>query len=192
MGDAMRLSGSGLATPAPQSDAGSQIYVRQGEFAVSSDPMVYLSAILGSCVSTCLYDEAAGVGGMNHILLPHDDRHAGDELETLNLMELLINELMKRGADRSSLKGKLFGGARMMQTSAQIGLMNAEFARRFLEDEGIPCVAESLGGDVGRKIRFWPVGGRASQFMLDRLETEIATATPKLPPAPDAGSIELF
>lgn len=175
-------------------ETNNQLYVRQGEFAVSSDPSTCLTAILGSCVSTCLYDEAAGIGGMNHILLPNEGRQGAGELATLNLMELLINEMMKRGADRSSLKGKLFGGARMMETSARIGQMNATFARNFLADEGIPCVGESLGGDVGRKIRFWPVGGRARQFMLDKLESEIVDTHPApLPPAPkDSGDVELF
>ena len=181
------------AAPAFQ-ETNSQLYIRQGEFAVSADPSTCLTAILGSCVATCLYDEAAGIGGMNHILLPNEGRQPAGELETLNLMELLINEMMKRGADRSSLKGKLFGGARMMETSARIGQMNATFARNFLADEGIPCVAESLGGDVGRKIRFWPVGGRARQFMLDKLDAEVIDAppAPRPPAPPDSGDVELF
>ena len=183
-----------MIAPLPAQDTNSQLYVRQGEFAVSSDPSTCLTAILGSCVATCLYDEAAGIGGMNHILLPNEGRQPAGELETLNLMELLINEMMKRGAERSSLKGKLFGGARMMETSARIGETNATFARNFLADEGIPCVAESLGGDVGRKIRFWPVTGRVRQFMLDKLEAEIADARPaQKPPTPTgSGDVELF
>ena len=74
---------------------GTAIYVRQSEFAVSRDSNEYLTAILGSCVATCLFDAEARVGGMNHILLPHDLNGGADELETVNLMELLINELIK-------------------------------------------------------------------------------------------------
>jgi chemotaxis protein CheD len=29
-----------------------------------------VSTLLGSCVSACLFDEQAGVGGMNHFILP--------------------------------------------------------------------------------------------------------------------------
>ena len=169
------------------------VYVRQGEFAVASEPDTVLTAILGSCVGTCLFDAEAGVGGMNHILLPHDANGGSGEFETVNLMELLINALMKQGADRRRLVGKLFGGARMMESSVEIGRMNADFARRFLEEEEIPCIASSLGGACGRKIRFWPVGGRARQFLLR--EADVPSEAPP-PPTPskenNANDVELF
>ena len=183
-----------MSKPPSRAD-GEVVYVRQGEFAASGRDDVVLTAILGSCVATCLYDESVGVGGMNHILLPHDVRGgAGSDLETVNLMELLINELMKLGADRRRLKGKLFGGSSMMESSAQIGRMNAAFALEFLEAEGIPCIAQSLGGDSGRKIRFWPVGGRARQFLLERqeVETVIRPTPPPARTAPAGDDIELF
>ena len=45
-------------------------HVVQGEFRVSKDPAIAMSTILGSCVSVALFDDAAGVGGINHFLLP--------------------------------------------------------------------------------------------------------------------------
>lgn len=182
-------------SPLEQADA-RIVYVRQGEFSVSDDPNVILSAILGSCVATCLFDPERGVGGMNHILLPNSVGDvASEQLEGVNLMELLINELMKRGADKRRLQGKLFGGARMLESSVDIGGTNAAFARQFLADEGIPCIGESLAGDRGRRIRFWPVGGRARQHLLTRQEALPPVEKPKrktLPPAADTGGIELF
>lgn len=47
-----------------------RIHVGQGEHLVTSDPNVVLSTVLGSCVAMCLRDPVAGVGGMNHFLLP--------------------------------------------------------------------------------------------------------------------------
>lgn len=47
-----------------------RVHVGQGEHHVTSDPNVVLSTILGSCVAMCLRDPYAGVGGMNHFLLP--------------------------------------------------------------------------------------------------------------------------
>jgi chemotaxis protein CheD len=44
--------------------------------------------------------------------------------------------------------------------------MNAGFAERFLEHEGIRLVGGSLRGDQGRRIQFWPVSGRARQVLL--------------------------
>ncbi len=168
-------------------------YVRQGEFAVSDDPNLVLSAILGSCVGTCLFDPERGIGGMNHILLPNSVGDVtSEQLEGVNLMELLINEMMKRGADKRNLQGKLFGGARMMESSVDIGGANAAFAKQFLADEGISCIGESLGGDRGRRIRFWPVGGRARQHLLTRHEAPAAPQPRRSAPMPSSGGIELF
>ena len=171
-------------------------YVKQGEFAVAESDDAILTAILGSCVAACLYDEDAGVGGMNHILLPHVEDDLGvAEMRSVNLMELLINAMMKRGANRSRLKGKLFGGARMLDKTGAIGKANAAFASGYLADEGIPCIASSLGGDQGRRIRFWPSSGRARQFLMQRSEIELPPE-PRTPPSPSTtapgSEIELF
>ena len=45
----------------------------QGEYKVSADPKVVFSTILGSCVGACIRDPIAGVGGMNHFLLPGNE-----------------------------------------------------------------------------------------------------------------------
>ena len=62
----------------------------------------------------------------------------------------------------------------------------------FLKHEGISLVGGSLGGEQGRRIQFWPVSGRARQFMLP-LDRAFVNPTPAkvLPPA-SAGEIELF
>ena len=169
-------------------------YVHQGEFAVSNDPNEILTAILGSCVSTCLFDPIAGVGGMNHILLPDSPRRGSENhLYGVNLMELLINELMQRGASRGRLQAKLFGGAKVIGGLSDIGKRNVAFAEAFLKDEGITCVGQSVGGTSGRRIRFWPTSGRAKQIYLSAFEAEIEPIRPKRPdPKPVDGDIELF
>ena len=35
-----------------------------------------ITTVLGSCVSTCLWDPLERIGGMNHFMLPGDDRPA--------------------------------------------------------------------------------------------------------------------
>ncbi|MBH0178698.1 MAG: chemoreceptor glutamine deamidase CheD [Nitrospira sp.] len=40
-----------------------------GEFFVSIEPMVVYT-VLGSCIAACIRDPVAGVGGMNHFMLP--------------------------------------------------------------------------------------------------------------------------
>jgi len=170
------------------------LHVVQGEFAIVDEPGVILSTILGSCVAACMYDEAAGIGGMNHFLLPGDTAAHGDSLKYgVNAMELLINGLLQRGAMRSRLEVKLFGGGQVLDNLSDIGAQNAAFAHRFLQAEGIPVVGASVGGSQARRVRFWPTTGRAAQLLLDR--TEVFTAERRAPPTkPPAsgGDVELF
>ena len=166
---------------------GQIIYIGQAEHEVSADPNVVLSTILGSCVAVCLYDPVRLVGGMNHFLLPESVGGSSKDLFFgANLMETLINGLMKLGAPKRNLKAKLFGGANVIVEGSTVGERNSVFARSFLRDEGIECVSESLGGDRARRIRFWPTTGRVSQLRLS--PTDVRNDLLALPPAPLAGT----
>lgn len=171
------------------------VHVVQGEYYVTREPGIVLTTILGSCVATCIWDAAAGVGGMNHFLLPGDDATHGSEVRYgVNAMELLINGLLQQGAARGRLQAKLFGGAQVVAGLGDIGAKNATFAEKFLATEGIPCVSQSLRGDRARRVRFWPTTGRAGQMLLDSMNLEVmATEQRRSPPSTSAaGSVELF
>ncbi len=170
-----------------------RIHIVQGEYKVTNDPDVVVSTLLGSCVAACIRDPATGVGGMNHFLLPGEDGRAHDhEAERYGdyLMELLINGLMKRGAQRDRLEAKLFGGARMMRGLSDIGKKNAEFAERYLQHEGIAVIGKDLGGDRGRRLQYWPVSGRARQAYVAAGGIDEKPIRPLL--SRDVGDVELF
>jgi chemotaxis protein CheD len=174
---------------------GRRVNVVQGEYNVSADPSVVFTTILGSCVAACIRDPVAGVGGLNHFLLPgndNSDRTTEVERYGVHLMELLVNGLMKMGARRDRLEAKLFGGAKMMERLSDIGKLNASFAERFLQHEGIRMVGGSLGGEQGRRIQFWPVSGRARQFMMPLDRTFVNAPPVKVPAPASAGEVELF
>lgn len=165
-----------------------RVHVGQGDHYVTSDPDVVLTTVLGSCVALCLRDPVAGVGGMNHFLLPEGEG-AGRRYGAY-LMEMLINGVLKAGGRRERLEAKLFGGGRMFDSLTDIGAANADFAERFLADERIPMLGGSLRGPGGRRVHYWPVSGRARQ----RVVTDLAALPPSTPqPAPvAAGNLELF
>ena len=143
------------------------IHVVQGDYAVSDRENTILTTILGSCVSTCISDPIAKVGGMNHFLLP--GTNTGDIQSIrygLYAMELLINGLLKKGASKTRLSAKVFGGASMSDGFGKIGEANGRFALEFLSNEGITCVAQSLGGTHARRIRFTPTTGYAQQLIV--------------------------
>ncbi|MEP4248861.1 chemotaxis protein CheD [Tateyamaria sp.] len=145
-----------------------QIHITQGEYATGDDRGTVISTLLGSCVSCCLWDLSAGVGGMNHIL--HARVQADDPLQNgsgINTMEVLINALIKLGATRSNLKAKAFGGAQMVSGLSDIGEQNTAFITNFLAQEGIPLITQSFGGHQARNLKFWPTSGRVMQKLTD-------------------------
>ncbi|MEM1150821.1 MAG: chemotaxis protein CheD [Pseudomonadota bacterium] len=146
-------------------------HVSQGEVFIASSPDACCGTILGSCVATLIWDSEAGVGGLNHLLLPTskaaDPTAEGHEV---NLMELLINGVLRAGASRQRLEAKVFGGARMIDRLGTTGPANAAFVERFLEAEAIPCTARSVGGRYARRLRVWPARGRVQQLRLQRFD----------------------
>jgi chemotaxis protein CheD len=172
-----------------------RIHIVQGQYHVTSDPDVVLTTTLGSCVAACLRDPLAGVGGMNHFLLPEGDGVDGPDAIRYGAyaMELLLNGLFAQGARRERLHAKLFGGAQLVDRLFDVGGQNITFARRFLTAEGIGFDGGSVLGRHARRIQYWPVSGRARQLRLVRGEGPVfATEIASPPPPAEWGAVELF
>lgn len=166
---------------------GAAFYVSQGEHIVSSDPDATIAAVLGSCVAACVWDSSAGVGGMNHILLP-DGSGPGSAGYGASLMERMLNDLYKAGAQRSRLRAKCFGGSAMISGLSDIGVRNAEFVSSFLRNEGIVIERSCFGGNSARHVRFSPVTGKAQMKRSERAPEPVAPA----PKADSLGAVDLF
>jgi chemotaxis protein CheD len=172
-----------------------RIHIVQGQYHVTNDPEVVLTTTLGSCLAACVRDPLAGVGGMNHFLLPEGEAADGPDAFRYGAyaMELLLNGLFAQGARRERLSAKLFGGARLVGRFYDIGAQNIAFARAFLRREGISLDGGSVRGPHARRIQYWPVSGRVRQLRLIRGEDAVfAAETATRPPAPDWGAVELF
>ena len=147
-----------------------------GEYFVSSQGGL-LVTVLGSCVAACIRDGDAGVGGMNHFMLPDD---GGRETVGTSArygtyaMEVLINQLLKMGARRNRLEAKVFGGGAVMASlaSSNVGAKNAEFVLDFLKTEKIPVVAKDLLDSYPRKVYYFPHSGRVLVKKLHRVHNE--------------------
>ena len=129
---------------------------------------------------------------MNHFLLPEGDGAGTDAGRRYGAyaMELLIYDVLKAGARRDRLQAKLFGGGRMFASLKDVGLANADFAERFLRDEGIPVVGGSLRGMGGRRLHYWPSTGRALQRAVT--DNHVPVSAPPPAAARDSGAVELF
>lgn len=170
-----------------------KIHVIQGEYHVAKGDDVVLTTILGSCVAACIRDPISGWGGMNHFLLPGE---AGDEglRYGVQSMELLLNDLLRKGCRRDLLEVKLFGGGHLFDGLSDVGGQNSTFAEKFVRDEGLRHVGGSLRGDRARRIQFWPSSGRARQILLAPTEAKVFATERRRPVAPvqDSGALELF
>ena len=170
-----------------------------GEFYVHDDDDLLLMTVLGSCVAACLVDRTARLGGMNHFMLP--DGGSAGRYGTY-AMELLINEMMKRGARRERLEAKVFGGGQVMRnfSTMNVGEQNVKFIEQYLAAERIQIVSRDVLDIHPRKVCLFPGSARALCKKLATTQVEaIATEESafrgrlnKQPAAVASGSIELF
>lgn len=137
-----------------------------GEFYVTTEDEI-ISTLLGSCVAACLWDPVNRIIGMNHFLLASRHYPSSTPLVIsdagrygVHAMELLINAMLRKGADKHRLQAKAFGGGNVLRAQLggkqffTIGDMNSRFIVEFLRNENIPLVSSHLGGNVGRIIHF--------------------------------------
>lgn len=169
-----------------------RITIIQGEHIAVATPGMIIATLLGSCIAVCLHDAQAHVGGMNHFLLgePHADHQVSPEQMQrygIHAMELLINAMMKAGATRMNLRAHIYGGANIIAGLGNIGGSNAQFARRFIETEGIAIGHVDVGGVRARKVEFLPYEGKSRTIL-------VADPVPivHVPPPAHGGELELF
>jgi len=153
-----------------------RITINIGGLRASRNPLL-LDTVLGSCIATCLYDPVAGIGGMNHFMLPDgaDPENPTSTRYGVNAMELLISHLMKLGADRRRFQAKVFGGGHVLKIRESLDGVpqrNIDFARRFLETEQIPVIREDVGGYQPRRVLFHTHTGKVFLKYLGNNEAE--------------------
>ncbi|WP_051609723.1 chemoreceptor glutamine deamidase CheD [Terasakiella pusilla] len=157
---------------------------------------------LGSCVAACIRDTALGIGGMNHFMLPQSDSgNWGGVSAAMRYgnyaMEVLINDILRKGGARNRLEIKVFGGANVIGTSSFIGTKNVEFVETYLRVEHMAVSAQHLGGDQARRIIFFPSNGKVKMKLLDKHDNASIVAEEQsfkthIEKSEIEGSIELF
>ena len=175
------------------------VKILPGEYFVHDEDMALMTT-LGSCIAACLWDRERRIGGLNHFMLPEGGGAADCGRYGSYAMELLINELMKRGASRLSLEAKVFGGGAVISgmNSINVGERNTRFVLDYLKTERIPVVSKDVLDVYPRKVCFFPASGTAMVKRLASTNTgalaaqERAAATSAQPVASAGGSVDLF
>jgi chemotaxis protein CheD len=211
----MRTPPTALARPAPTGTPGEahtflferdfnrhSVKVLPGEFFVAGNDIV-LTTVLGSCVSACIWDRSAGIGGMNHFMLPDGGAGASQDVGGLAgrygvfAMEQLINEIIKRGGRKANCEAKVFGGGHVMKTfTTSVGTRNAEFVLEFLKAEGVRVASQDLLDVHPRRVVFFPNTGRALCKKLAQADATLVAAEQqyrsRITTADTSGDVELF
>lgn len=170
------------------------VKIGPGEHYVSSNGNEIIMTALGSCVAACICDPVAGVGGVNHFMLPHSVAGAWDtEAASLRYgnfaMPRLIDDILERGGQPGRLEIKLFGGARLGSDGGEIGRRNVRFVEQYLHEGGLPWLVAELGGTVARRLIYSPMSGRAfvlelpAQALLRQGEVPAHATGQRMPPA---------
>ncbi|MET0381814.1 MAG: chemoreceptor glutamine deamidase CheD [Burkholderiaceae bacterium] len=173
------------------------VKVLPGEHYVDNEDLLIMTT-LGSCIAACLYDRQAKIGGMNHFMLPEGTGESGRY--GTYAMELLINEMMKRGASRLTMEAKVFGGGAVIagMNSINVGERNTKFVMDFLNVERIPIVSKDVMDIYPRKVCYLPASGKAMVKRLaptnsDALAQQDRLAAQNAAPATTGGgSVDLF
>ena len=175
------------------------VKVLPGEYFVSTEDLVIMT-VLGSCISACIWDGKVRAGGMNHFMLPDGDSVDGFGRYGSYAMELLINELRKKGARRESMQAKVFGGAAVMAgfTTMNVGERNTKFVFDYLATERIPVVSQDVLDIHPRKVCFFPVTGKVLVKRLAHSHPETLAVEERkgnaatVAKATSGGSVDLF
>ena len=173
------------------------VKVLPGEYYVGTDDTLIMTT-LGSCIAACLWDGCARVGGLNHFMLPEGS--ADDGRYGSYAMELLINEMLQRGASRQHLEAKVFGGGQVIagMESMNVGARNTSFVLDYLRTEHIPVVSKDVLDIYPRKVCFLPASGKAMVKRLAPTQAAALRAQERAaeqrfaPRAGGAGSVDLF
>ena len=140
----------------------SNLIIGIADMKIGSQDDILITYALGSCVGIMLYDKIKKIGGLVHVLLP--DSTTSTKVENpykfadLGIEKTVI-ELEKRGILRANLKAKIAGGAQMFKTSntssnLNIGERNVVATKVALQKLRIPIIAQDVGLDYGRTVKF--------------------------------------
>ena len=137
-----------------------RIVVGVGDMAASNNTNMTISTYaLGSCIGIVAYDPFVSAGGILHIMLP-DSTLSPDKAQTQPSMfadtgwRVFWQALQGLRVEKRRVKIVLAGGASVLSQSDmfKIGERNGTAIKAILQKEGIPTVAEELGGLNNRTL----------------------------------------
>jgi chemotaxis receptor (MCP) glutamine deamidase CheD len=159
-------------------------HVASGSFHIGYRQSMLLQAFLGSCVGVVVYDLAAEIGGMIHLLLPEPVNPASGfqaERYASTGLPIFLKALNDAGASPEKMQAVVAGGALVDPVSEQelaldIGGRTADVVKNILFEQKIKINQSETGGFFACALhlnmeswetRIQPVWGRLKGFAKD-------------------------
>lgn len=138
-----------------------ELVVGVGSYFVAKNPTKLICIGLGSCLAIALHSSTRHVGALSHAMLPKymegKDKKIPEKYVDTSIY-LMADDMQDIGIKKREIKAKLVGGAQMFSFisphTLDIGRRNIETAKETLKQEGIPIIAENVGGNKGKTIFF--------------------------------------
>jgi chemotaxis protein CheD len=143
-------------------NGGRELIVRVADLKVGSADDILITIGLGSCVAIMLHDATVRIGGLAHVLLPSpalSRREVNPAKSAQTAVPLLLEQMARLGASPRRITARIAGGASMFAAlsapgTVNMGERNVVATRNALMTHGIPIVAQDVGADYGRTVRF--------------------------------------
>jgi chemotaxis protein CheD len=153
-----------------------RLHVKIGEIKVAHCDGTLYTVGLGSCVATLLYDPAARVAALAHVMLPAETNrnHTPGRFAPTAVPEM-IRLMEAAGARRSELFARIVGGAAMFESvlpaeGLRLGARNIEAVRAALHSADVPLRGEDVGGSFGRTVYFSAADGKVVVHAVKRAD----------------------
>lgn len=138
------------------------IKVGMADLSIIKAPGILTTLGLGSCVGIALYDKFNKIAGLAHIMLPSSKEIKNNENKAKFAdtgVDLLIDMMIKEGAQKDNLTAKVTGGSQMFSFNKndsilKIGERNVIATKEKLKELNIKIISEDTGGNYGRTIEF--------------------------------------
>ncbi|OFZ69879.1 MAG: hypothetical protein A2451_01215, partial [Bdellovibrionales bacterium RIFOXYC2_FULL_39_8] len=139
-----------------------------------------IETFLGPCVALCVFDLVKRVGGICQFKVPGDNStwpvDATDNNQAIFAIPNLLREFKKRGSRPENLVLKLVGGTsagkeqRLGKVIVASGQENIKAAHELIASYNLKIVAESIGGQFGRQLRFFTETG---EIQIKKIELNL-------------------
>ena len=145
-------------------------YLMPGKIFAAAQPFA-ISTIVGSGIALCLWDSAQRIGGANHFMLPEGPEDSENGTRYAGVANAaLLQRMLDLGAQRETLKARIFGGSLPGVTFSSggdcVGDRNVHAVNHFLKLNGIHLLQSEVGGTRGRKLVFHTDDGEAWSVQL--------------------------